>query len=312
MSALTAVLAAALSLALTPLMMWIAPRIGAVAGGGGRHVHERPTPTAAGLAIVVAVWVPTLIANYPLSGPLLGMFLGTLVLVPICFIDDIKDLPAIPRLLGHFVVAVVAFAWGVRIDGITNPLSLFGEYQYLPLGWLAGPVTVLWIVIIINALNWIDGLDGLAAGVAAIAAGALAVISWTGNNTGVALPALAISVACLGFLPYNFNPAKVFMGDTGAMFLGFMLACLSVLGVSKYPAALAVFAPLLVLGVPIYDSVTTVFKRVRQGKSPYASDKQHFHHRLLDRGLSTRQAVLVIYGLSALLGGAAILLWVQS
>jgi len=305
-------LSVVIALVLTPAMVRLAPRLGAVAKPGERHVHTMPTPTAGGLAIFVAFWVPTLLQNWPLHGALLGMFAGSLLLLAICLADDIIGLPALPRLGGQILVAIVAFVGGVQWGGFTSPLSILGAYHYVSLGWLSGPLTVLWIVLVVNALNWLDGLDGLAAGVSAIAAFTLAFIARGSEIGPVAMPAVALAGACLGFLPYNFNPARIFMGDTGAMFLGYMLASLSVTGAYKSPTALAVFAPLLVLGVPIFDSLSTIAKRLRQGKSIYAADNQHLHHRLLARGLSTRQAVLVIYGLTAVLCVVAIALWLNA
>lgn len=300
-----------LALLITPLMMRLSPRIGAVAAPGDRHVHSKPTPTAGGVAIFVAVWLPIYLINHDNMGPLTGIFVGSVVLLVICMVDDIVGLPALPRLVGQIGVAVLVYMWGVKISGVTDPLSVFGTYRYLALGWFSGPVTVLWIVLVVNAMNWLDGLDGLAAGVSAIAAATLAFIAWPTNFLFVAIPALAVTWACLGFLPYNFNPARIFMGDTGAMFLGYMLASLAVSGAFKAPTALAVFFPLLVLGVPIYDSISTICKRLSQGKSIYEADQQHLHHRLLNRGLSTRQAVLVIYALTAILCIVAILLWMK-
>ncbi len=311
LAGITAGGALVLALLLTPLMMLLSPRIGAVASPRERDVHSKPTPTAGGVAIFVAVWLPSALITRGNMGPLAGIFVGSVVLLAICLVDDIVGLPALPRLVGQIVVAVVAYVWGVRISGVTDPLSLFGTYRYLTLGWLSGPLTVLWIVLVVNAMNWLDGLDGLAAGVSAIAAATLVIIAWPSNFLFVAIPALAVTWACLGFLPYNFNPARIFMGDTGAMFLGYMLATLSVSGAFKAPTAVAVFFPLLVLGVPIYDSISTICKRLSQGKSIYEADQQHLHHRLLDRGLSTRQAVLVIYAATALLCILAILLWIK-
>ncbi len=305
------ILAIVMALALTPVMIRLAPRIGAVDEPDQRRVHTKPTPTAGGLAIFVAFWVPMLLLNWPPGKPLVGMLIGSVMLLGICLVDDTVGLPPFPRFAGQVLVAIVAYVWGVQWSGFTNPLSMFGEYHYISLAWFSGPLTVLWIVLVINAINWLDGLDGLAAGVSAIAALTLTVMAWDSAFYAVAIPALALAAACIGFLPYNFEPARIFMGDTGAMFLGYMLATLSVAGAFKSPTAVAVFAPLLVLGVPIFDSVSTIWKRLRQGKAIYAADKQHLHHRLLDRGLSARQAVLVIYGLTAILCVVAIILWTK-
>jgi UDP-GlcNAc:undecaprenyl-phosphate/decaprenyl-phosphate GlcNAc-1-phosphate transferase len=301
-----------IALALTPVMTWLAPRIGAVDEPDKRRVHAKVTPTAGGLAIFIAFWVPTVVANRPLDTTFVGIFVGSAILLVICLIDDIIGLPPLPRLGGQVLVAIITYVWGVQISGLTNPLSVFGEYQYLALGWLSGPLTVLWIVLVVNAMNWLDGLDGLAAGVSGIAALTLGFMAWQSDLGLVAMATFALAGACLGFLPYNFNPARIFMGDTGAMFLGYMLATLAIAGTFKVPTVVAVFAPFLVLGVPIFDSISTILKRLSQGNSIYVADKQHLHHRLLARGLSTRQAVLVMYGLSTVLCLVAIILWINS
>lgn len=303
-------IAIVIALVLTPVVMRIAPRIGAVARPGERHVHTKITPTAGGLAIFIAFWVPTLIANWPLHGPLVGILIGSILLVVVCLLDDIYALPAKPRLLAQLLIGVLTYMWGVRITGMTSPAAILGTYQYISLGWLSAPLTVLWIAFMMNAINWLDGLDGLAAGVAGIASLSLAFIGLSNGSTEVAISALALGGAVAGFLPYNFNPAKIFMGDTGAMFLGYILATLSVTGASKAPTLVALIASLLVLGVPIYDSLSTMAKRIRAGQSVFSADKRHLHHRLLARGLSVRQAVLFIYGLTALSCLGAILIWV--
>ncbi|MFO7946584.1 MAG: MraY family glycosyltransferase [Armatimonadota bacterium] len=308
-SLVTSIVIAAL---LTPVIIRLAPLIGAVDRPEKRRVHTTPTPTAGGLAIFVAFWVPVMITTWPPSRALIGVFIGSLILLVICLFDDIYGLPALPRLLGQILVAIVVYGWGVQIEGITDPSSLLGQYEYLQLGWLSAPLTVVWIVLIINAINWLDGLDGLAAGFCAIASGTLTIMAVATGSWVVAIPASALLGACLGFLPYNFNPARIFMGDTGAMFLGLMLASFAVIGTLKGPTALAVLAPLLILGVPLYDSISTVFKRWQNGKPIYSADKEHLHHRLLAHGLSTKQAVLVIYGLTAVLCLVALILWLNT
>ena len=298
------------ALALTWPVRWLAFKMGAVAYPGGRHVHEKATPTAGGLAIFTGFWVAVLVSHWPPQGPLLGMLIGSGLLLVLCLLDDVYSLPPAPRLLGQFLVAVIAFQWGVRIAGITSPLSLFGHYQYIAFGWLSAPLTILWIMAVTNAINWLDGLDGLVAGVAALAG--LTVMVGTiaaGASPLAGIMAAAVAGACLGFLPFNFNPAKVFMGDTGAMFLGYALACLSVIGPFKSATAIAVLVPLLVLGVPIFDSTSAIIRRLREGRSPLSADRGHIHHRLIDRGLSMRQAVLIIYALTGVLCVVALELW---
>jgi UDP-GlcNAc:undecaprenyl-phosphate/decaprenyl-phosphate GlcNAc-1-phosphate transferase len=300
----------AVALALTPPVRALAFRIGAVAVPGGRRTHEQVTPQAGGLAIYAGFWVALLIACRPLPPALPGVLLGSLLLLVMCLADDVRNLPALPRLLGQIAVALIAYYSGVRIEGITNPLSVLGPYQFVALHWLSCPLTVLWIVLVTNALNWLDGLDGLVAGVAALAGLTIMAGAWVGSAPlFIGIAGAAVAGACLGFLPYNFSPARIFMGDTGAMFLGYILACLSVLGPFKGTTAIAVCVPLLVLGVPLFDTVAGIVRRLWQGRSPLAADRGHIHHRLIDRGLSTRQAVLFIYALTGLLCGLALELW---
>lgn len=309
---LALLIAAVVALALTWPVRSLALKIGAVAHPGGRHVHQNVMPTAGGLAIFAGFWVAFLALHGRLDRPVVGMLAGGLLLLIICLIDDIKNLSPVLRLVAQFIVALIAFYGGVQMRGLTNPLSAFGTYSYIKLYWLSAPLTILWIMVITNAMNWLDGLDGLVAGVAAMAG--LTIMIGTGAAATpmavmTAVAAGALAGACLGFLPFNFNPARIFMGDTGAMFLGYMLACISVIGPFKSATAIAVLVPLLVLGVPIFDTVSAVIRRLREGRSPLSADRGHIHHRLLDRGLSMRQAVLFIYALTALLCMVALLLW---
>lgn len=306
---LSLLIAAAVAAALTWPVRALAFRLGAVAHPGGRHVHQKVTPTAGGLAIYAGFWVTVLIRLGIPQGPLLGMLIGSAVLLVICLVDDIRNLSPLPRLLGQFVVALIAYQCGVRIEGLTNPVSWFDGYHYLPLGMWAAPLTILWIMTVTNAINWLDGLDGLVAGVAAMASLTIMLGSFATANPMVGILAAAMAGACLGFLPFNFNPARIFMGDTGAMFLGFMLACISVVGPIKGPTAVTLLVPLLVLGVPLVDTVSAVVRRLSQGKSPFAADRGHIHHRLIDRGLTMRQAVLTIYVITALLCWLALEVW---
>jgi UDP-GlcNAc:undecaprenyl-phosphate GlcNAc-1-phosphate transferase len=306
----SAVLALVLALVLTPLWMRLAPRIGAVDRPRGRHQHRKPTPTAGGAAIFLAVWLAALpFLDRPLPGPMIGLLVATALLVLLNIRDDIEGLPPLGRLTAQVIIAIVAYTWGLRIEMVSNPWGLLGASPYVQLGWLSAPLTVFWIVLVTNALNWLDGLDGLAAGTAGISALTLALMSFRLPSADVGIVAAAVAGACLGFLRYNFYPARVFMGDTGAMFLGFTLAALSVSGALKMPTAATILLPLLVLGVPVFDSTAAIVKRVASGRNPMEGDRNHIHHRLVDRGLSDRQAVLVIYGVSGALCLIALWLW---
>lgn len=302
-------IALVVALALTWPVRALAFRIGAVAQPGGRRIHQQPTAQAGGLAIYAGFWVAVLLLSWPLKAPVPGMLIGSLVLLAMCLADDIKNLSPVLRLFGQLVVALIAVYGGVQVHGLTNPFSALGHYQYISLGWASVPLTVLWIMAITNAMNWLDGLDGLVAGVAAMTALTVMVGAGTTGPLLVAIAAGALAGGCLGFLPFNFNPARIFMGDTGAMFLGYMLACIAVIGPFKIATSLAVFVPLLLLGVPIFDTVTGIIRRLLAGKSPLAADRGHIHHRLIDRGLSVRQAVLTIYLVTALLCLLALFLW---
>jgi len=306
---LALLIAAVVALALTWPVRALAFKIGAVAHPGGRRIHEKPTAQAGGLAIYAGFWVALLIFTWPLRPPFTGILAGSALLLVMCLADDIKNLSPVLRLFGQFVVALIAFSGGVAVHGLTNPLSALGTYHYISLGWWSAPLTIIWIMAITNALNWLDGLDGLVAGVAALAGLTVMVGAGTTGIPLVAIAAGALAGGCLGFLPFNFNPAKIFMGDTGAMFLGYMLACIAVIGPFKIATAVAVLVPLLVLGVPIFDTVTGIIRRLAAGKSPLAADRGHIHHRLIDRGLSVRQAVSCIYLLTAMLCVVALVLW---
>ena len=304
------VIAGLVAAALTWPVRLLALRIGAVDRPGGRHVHTKVTPTAGGLAIFAGFWVAFLVQSWPPTGAVLGMLLGSLVLLGICLVDDIRNLSPKLRLVAQFLVALIAYAGGVRISGLTNPLGLLGHYHYIQLGWASAPLTIVWIIAVTNAMNWLDGLDGLVAGVAAMAGLTMMVGSMSVHAPIlVTIAAGSLAGACLGFLPFNFNPAKIFMGDTGAMFLGYMLACISVIGPFKSTTAIAVLVPLLVLGVPIFDSTTAIVRRLRQGRSPLSADRGHIHHRLIDRGLTMRQAVLIIYLFTGILCVLALKVW---
>lgn len=308
-----ALLALLIALLLAGALTWpvraLALKIGAVAHPGGRHVHTQVMPTAGGLAIFVGFWAATLTLAWPPTQPVLAVLVGSLILLVVCLVDDVKSLSPVLRLVAQFAVALIAFYGGVQVRGLTNPLSAIGTYHYISLGWWSAPLTILWIMTITNAMNWLDGLDGLVAGVAALAGLTIMVGAATTGIPLVAIAAAALAGSCLGFLPFNFNPAKIFMGDTGAMFLGYMLACIAVIGPFKIATAVAVLVPLLVLGVPIFDTVSGIVRRLRAGKSPLAADRGHIHHRLIDRGMSVRQAVLTIYLLTAVLCLIAVVLW---
>ena len=297
------------ALAATPAVIVLADKTGAMDAPDARKVHKGPMPRIGGLAIYCGFMVSVLLMlNFGELAPemangVIGLLLGGTLIVIIGLIDDYKNLPAKVKLLGQIVAACVVVYFDVRIDFITDP---FGDYLYLE--YLAAPATVFWIVGLTNTVNLIDGLDGLAAGVATIASITIMLVALQENVTLVALFTAALAGAAIGFLRYNFNPARIFMGDTGSMFLGFILAGVSVIGAVKSTATIALIVPILALGLPIMDTTFAIIRRYRGGVPIFKPDKGHLHHRLLDLGFSQKQAVLLMYVISALLGLSAVAL----
>ena len=295
-------ISAAVSLALTPLLRALAQRAGLMAQPGPRRIHRRPVPTGGGLAIYLGFWIPVLVSQ-GWSESLAGLWLGSTLITLVGLIDDYVELRPGAKLAGQLVAAGVLVYFGTRIQFVTNPL---GGMLYL--GAWGVPLTILWIVAITNMLNLIDGLDGLAAGIASIAAMPLLVIAWQREQLFVAFLTAALIGSTIGFLRYNFNPARVFMGDTGGMLLGFMLGAISVEGALKGATSIALAIPILSLGVPFFDTVCAVLRRVRNGQPISQRDDQHLHHQLLRAGLTHRQAVLLLYSVSAVLAAVALAL----
>ena len=293
----------------TPAVIVLAAKTGAMDAPDARKVHKGPMPRIGGLAIYCGFMAAILaMLNFAdltqeIANGVIGLLLGGTLIVIIGLIDDYKNLPAKVKLLGQILAACVVVYFDVRIDVITDP---FGDYLYLE--YLAVPATVFWIVGLTNTVNLIDGLDGLAAGVSTIASITIMLVALQEDVMIVALFTAALAGAALGFLRYNFNPAKIFMGDTGSMFLGFILAGISVIGAVKCTATIALIVPILALGLPIMDTTFAIIRRYRGGVPIFKPDKGHLHHRLLDLGFSQRQAVLLMYVISALLGLSAVAL----
>lgn len=310
------VLAFILAFSATPIAKKIAFKIGAVdVPKDNRRMHKKPIARLGGLAIVSAFLVSTLftIAS-PFSGTGImgidkqfgGMLAGILIILAVGIVDDVKQLGAKIKFLLQVLAAVIVVWSGTSITFVTNPLAANGMSTLNPI--ISYIVTVLWIVGITNAINLIDGLDGLAAGVSSIASLSLFIVSVLRGEIETAMLTAALAGSALGFLPYNFNPAKIFMGDTGATFLGFTLGVVSIQGTLKQYTAIAIAIPLLVLGLPLFDTIFAIFRRVLQGKSPMQADRGHLHHRLIDMGLSHKQSVVVMYTVSSALGLCAIVL----
>lgn len=290
------------ALVFTPVMIGLATKLGAVdtAGISHRKVHAADIPRLGGVAIVLAFYAPlvgltvyqtkvgdALWLDVKLAAGLLG---GGLLIAGLGMVDDIKGASPKLKLAVQLGVALLMVALGLQIDRLDLPfLPQFG------LGWFAIPVTVLWIVGVTNAVNLIDGLDGLAAGMALFGIVPMAVLAVAKGNLLLALVCCTLAGAVLGFLVYNFHPARIFMGDTGSMFLGFILAVVTIATAHKGRAAVAMLTPVLVLGLPILDTLLAIGRRMWFGQSVFVGDKQHIHHRLMAAGLSHRATVLVMY-----------------
>src|SRR5262245_39684686 len=299
--------AAALVLVLTPLITRLAPRIGGIDRGGDRpRVHRGAVPRIGGLAIVIGVVVPAALLIRDADGPYLGILLGTVLAGAIGLVDDIRGLRPSLKLVGIMLVALIPVA-GYDVVFDTLSLPFLGTFD---LGWVAYPLTVLWIATLANLVNLIDGMDSLAAGIVSIAAFsfALLAVSYGSGRSNAAVLAACVCGATLAFLRHNYHPAKIFMGDSGALALGFVLATVAVQGVLKTAATIALVAPLLVMAVPIMDMSFVVLKRLKYGRAPWNADQNHFYHRFMRIGLSQRRTAAYLHLWAALLAAYAILL----
>lgn len=326
-------LAFVITLALVPLTIKLAGKVGAIdIPKDNRRVHTKPIPRIGGVAIFVAITVSAIIASTSglfspgavdrVNGianihwdfdlltegrinPTLGVVLGGVIIFIVGFIDDLKGMSPKVKLAGQIVAATFVYAVGVRIEFISN---IFGDGVANFSTLICYIVTVTWIVAITNTINLIDGLDGLAAGVVAIASLCIAYVGYIFGFYIGAFPMLAIAGGALGFLPYNFFPAKTFMGDCGSQYLGFMLASFSILGTVKSATIVAVLIPSLALFLPIIDTLLAIVRRAINGKPIMQADKGHLHHRLLKSGMGQRRTVLCLYGVCGIMGVAAVLL----
>lgn len=290
-------------LMITPFVIKFAIKIGATDQPNHRKVHQKVMPRLGGLAIFIGVFV-----GYMVSGlyneKITGISLGAILIIIIGILDDIYELSAKVKFLGQILVAIIIVATGLTIDFITIPFVI----EKLDLGIFAYPVTIFWIVGITNAINLIDGLDGLAAGISSIAIGTLAVMAGMAGTSLILTLCLIVLGSTLGFLYYNFNPAKIFMGDTGALFLGYCISILSLLGLYKSVTLFSFIIPIIILGVPVFDTAFAIVRRIVNKKPISSPDKQHLHHQLLGLGLSHRNTVFVIYLLGGLFSVLAVML----
>lgn len=296
-----------ISFAATPIVKAFAQRVGAMdVPGEARRVHDHPIPRMGGLAIFLGFLLSVLLFA-DINRQMQGILLGCVIIVATGAVDDIISLNAWVKLALQILAATVAVLHGVEINVLANP-AVWSAKAYLILGNFSIPITILWIVGITNSVNLIDGLDGLAVGVSTISSLTMLVIALLVSDGSVAIVLAALAGACIGFLPYNLNPAKIFMGDTGALLLGYVLATMSILGLFKFYAVVSFAVPLLAVAVPLFDTVFAFCRRLFRGQSPMHADRGHFHHRLIDMGLSQKQAVAVLYSISAILGLAAVVI----
>ena len=303
-----AVISFLLSIFIVPAVIYFSQKKGLVDLPGGRKIHDHPVPRLGG----VAVWLSTMLtflfliflSYYPYGSLLSGILLGSSLMFLLGLIDDIYCLDAKFKLFIQLAVATIVYCLGIRIEDVYLPFGISFH-----LGFLSWFVTTAWIVGVSNAVNFIDGIDGLAGSIISISAVTLGIIAAGMSSSGMVSPLIAfiLAGAMLAFLTYNFNPAKIFMGDSGALFSGFLLATLSITGVMQVNST-AMWIPVLVLSVPVFDITFASVRRIMKGKSPFVADAEHIHHRLLKAGFSQNKAVLFLTGVAVLSGAISVLL----
>jgi len=317
---ITFTLAFIVSFSATPIAKKLAFKIGAVdVPRDKRRMHKKPIARLGGTAIFMGFLISVLFAVisipniFKANRELVGLLVGILIIEIMGILDDVKQLRARTKLMFQILAALAVVIIGnTHIESITNPFAPSGISMLS--GYISYPLTVLWIVGITNAVNLIDGLDGLAAGVSSISSLSLFFISLLRTDIDInvviytSIITIALAGATLGFLPFNFNPAKIFMAESGAAFLGFTLSVISIQGTLKSYATISIAIPLLVLGVPLFDTIFAIFRRLINGRPIMEADRGHLHHRLIDMGLSHKQSVVMIYTVSAALGLCAIVL----
>lgn len=307
---------------ITPYTIRLAKKVGAVDIPNDRRVNKKPMPRLGGLAVIAGFLVSViyLVISASIEGKinlledglnvkLLGILGGMLVLGIVCYIDDVKDIKPLVKLAGQVVAAIIVASSGVLIDNFTIP---FKENSFVLNEVFSFILTVGWIIGITNAINLIDGLDGLSSGITLISCLSLVVVFALNESPLIAIILItALAGAIVGFLPYNFNPAKTFIGDVGSNFMGFALAIISILGVAKTYTAIVLIAPIMILALPIFDTIWAIIRRIIKSKSikgVFKADRGHLHHRLMAKGYTQKQSVLILYGATATLGMTAIIL----
>ncbi len=301
--AFTFLVALVVTFVLTPLVKNFAIKIGAVDKPDARKVHHGLIPRLGGLAIYAGFMV-SVISTIGFTYEMVGVMAGATFLIVVGVVDDMISLPPKVKLLGQIIAAAIpVIIFNINIEWVDLPWS---GILYLP-EIISLPLTIFWIIGFINTVNLIDGLDGLAAGIATIASIAIALLAFQMGQWVAAAAMIAMTGACLAFLQYNFNPAKIFMGDTGSMFLGYVIASVSVMGSMKTVATAVLIVPLLALAVPITDTLLAIVRRKSSGVPIFSPDKNHLHHRLLAKGLNQKQVVLIMYALTAFFSCTALL-----
>lgn len=304
-----------LALALTPWVRSKAVAWGAVDYPNQRKVHSGVMPRLGGLVIYTA-FVPLALVGSSFAMPVIGLALGATLILFLGVADDIRGISPRVKLAGQTLAALAVVPFGVKVEFITNPFNndLINN-DPIGLGIFAVPITVLWLVAVTNAVNLIDGLDGLAGGVSCIASLTMAAVALTqlkvfgiSSQTDIIALSLILAASILGFMKYNFHPASIFLGDSGSMLLGFSLAVISIMGLTKSTAAISVIIPMVVMGIPLLDTVFAIVRRFHENRPIFQPDREHLHHQLLARGFSHRQAVLLIYAVSLIMGASAVIM----
>lgn len=321
--AIAFILAFVVTFVTTPDTMKIANKVGAIdIPKDERRAHKKSIPKFGGPAVILGFLVSTIYLLIVMSmeksinlfgiqeywKKLLGFLCGIIVISIFCIVDDIKTIKPITKLTGQLMGAIIVVISGIRIEGVTLPLLNFPEMHEV----ISIIITIAWIIIVTNAINLIDGLDGLSSGISVISSISLLVIFVLNGSPLISIVLItALAGALVGFLPFNFTPAKTFLGDTGSNFLGYSLAVISILGSAKTYTAAVIVLPLIVLALPIFDTIWAIIRRLIKGKSlkaVFKADKGHLHHKLVARGFSQKQAVLILYGISAIFGMFAVIL----
>lgn len=304
---ITALIATAIA---TPIAIWIAPKIGAMdVPKDNRRVHKTAIPRFGGIAIFCGI-MTAFISLRPLSEQTRGLLIGAAFILVVGIIDDLKDMKAIVKLICQIIAAFILWISNIRITGFTNPFT----GNFVELHWIITLViTIAWIVGITNTINLIDGLDGLAGGITFIASLSVAYTAYYKDMHETLTLVLAIAGACLGFLIYNFYPAKIFMGDAGSQLLGFLMSSVSLIGLAPSKSAMlfSTLVPVLILALPIFDTTFAIVRRVANHKPIMQADKGHIHHRIMAMGFGQRRTALALYSISAIMGVSGIM-WTRA